>query len=519
MRLGFGVAALLKCNEFWGGSLLLESDPAIMTLRDLIYIPHGDPVSQPGIFDHGQKMVFKAWYFRSADPLAGLRDLSTPYTLQSVTGWAQDDLYIYGGWLHEHFGHFLLSSLSRFWSRLWEAYPSAKILVHAPLGLDAMFERNWFATLMAALGIERDRLVAFGSPIKIATLIVTAPSFEEENFVHRVYARFCNALGRDIAARLIGPRDDRPVFLSKEKLTSGVQKLENEAEISRRLERGGVDIVYPETLSFAEQIALWYNRTTVVSLANSAVHTSIFAPGRTVMLLAYGQNLMSNYLLVDKANRTDARYFRPVAGSITTHGTRGGFATAHEARDPIGIAEDLLRALDVQHRASISRAAVAGRLGHDAGPVNVAIDKPATQSSTHHNVAFRSVGATSGFLTGEFQFHTASEQDPWWEVDLQGDARIVLIRLHNRADGVQERCARFTISARHDGETTPVVLHEQQTPCRFGGLDGNPFEWIASSPVVARHVRITLRGCDYLHLDQVEILGWMTASARSRDAA
>lgn len=506
------MAALLTCDTISGGTLLLEADPAILTLHDVMFVPFGDPASPVGIFDHGQKMVFQSWYFRGPDPLGGLHMLGTPYTLQSVSDRAPDELYIYGGWLHEHFGHFLLSSLSRFWSRLWETHPSAKILVHAPLAIDALFERDWFATLMHGLGIARDRLVSFDRTTKIRTLLVSAPSFEEENFVHTAYARFCNALGGRIAAPLIGRPDPRPVFLSKEKLTKGVQRLENESVVSRTLARAGVEIVYPETLSFEEQIALWYNRPNVLSFANSAVHTSIFAPGQNILLIGYGQILMSNYVLVDKANRTTARYFRPVEGSITTHGARGGFLTAHEAHDPEAIAEDMLRALDVQLRAEDARRAVTTRDDGEGALLNVAIDKPATQSSSHPNVPFRSVGATSGFLTGAFQFHTANEQDPWWEVDLQANARISLIRLYNRADNSQERCACFTISARRDGDPSAVILHDQAEPCRFGGLDGDPFEWIAREPIEARYVRIGLRGRNYLHLDQVEILGRMVGS-------
>ena len=509
---GSSVAALLTCDSFAGGTLLLEADPAILTLRDAMFVPFGDPVSPVGIFDHGQKMVFQSWYFRGPDPLAGLHALGTPYRLETVSDWAADELYVYGGWLHEHFGHFLLSSLSRFWSRLWEAHPTAKILVHAPLAIDAMFERDWFATLMRGLGIARDRLVSFDRATKIRTLLVSAPSFEEENFVHTAYARFCNALGRRIAAPLIGPPDPRPVFLSKEKLSKGVQRLENESAVSQALARAGVEIVYPETLSFEEQIALWYNRPNVISFANSALHTSIFAPGRNILVISYGQSLMSNYVLVDKANRTTARYFRPVPGSITTHGTRGGFVTAHEAHDPEAIAADVLRALDVQLRAEAARRAATMQGDHLGELVNVAIDKPATQSSNHPNVPFKSIGATSGFLTGAFQFHTANEQEPWWEVDLQATARISLIRLFNRADIAQERCACFTISARRDGEQSAVILHDQTEPCRFGGLDGHPFEWIAREPIEARYVRIGLRGRNYLHLDQVEILGRMEGS-------
>lgn len=527
------MTALLKCTDIVGGTLLLETDPPILTLHDVIFVPFHDLGSPAGVFDHERKMVLQSWYFRGQNPIASSIVVTTPYSLESVKEWAPDDLYIYGGWLHQHFGHFLLSSLSRFWSKLWERHRAAKIAVHTPIGLDAMFACPWFAALIQGMGLDRDRFVELKHTVKIRTLIVSAPAFQEESFVNRVYAEFCNNLGQAIASSLITTPNDRPVFLSKEKMLTGVQRIENEAAISATLQRAGVEIVYPETLAFEAQIALWYNRSCVASFANSALHTSIFAPGRTVFVLGYGDSLISNYPLVDKANRTDAHYFCPVPGSMILHGARNGFHTAHEARDPVGVAEDLLRAIDFHQRSASGRAGrpLAARAGSwryvTTGPehdddrvlVNLALDKPAEQSSCHPYVPFVPINATSGILTGRFQFHTDYELNPWWEVDLQADARIVCVRLFNRVDNSQDRCDRFSISVRTDTGLFATVIYEERTLCRFGGLDGHAFEWILPYPVDARYVRVTLLGRDYLHLDQVEILGILLPEATVSDTA
>ena len=512
--------ALLKCKDFVGGTTLVESPPAILTLHDVIYVPLHHPGSQPGIFDHGQKLVLQSWYFRGARSLATGRDLSTPYT-PSMVETAPDDCYIYGGWLHDHFGHFLLSSLSRYWSTLPADNPSLKILFHSDRDMEWWFARPWFAAMMGGLGLAKERFVRFEGPVRLRRLLLPAPAFEEESFVHRGFATSCNALGRTLAGGLGALRDNTPVFLSKRHLRSGVQKLDNEDAIADALEHHGVEIICPETLSLQEQVALWYARPFIVSFVSSAVHTSIFAPACSPVVVSYGPGVMSNYALVDRANRNTALYLHPPDGTMETLGPRDGFNMVHRARDPVAIADQLLRALDFRQRAAASRAgeALNRRRGYWTYPpagfrlpdpedrlLNVAIDKPSRQSSHHPWVKQASPDATSGTLTGEYQFHTENEQDPWWEVDLARTMRIAAIRLFNRLDNSQERCGRFRIDLR--GEATDwITLHHQTEALLFGGLDGTPFVWIAPQPVEGRILRITLLGRDYLHLDQVEVIG------------
>lgn len=69
---------------------------------------------------------------------------------------------------------------------------------------------------------------------------------------------------------------------------------------------------------------------------------------------------------------------------------------------------------------------------------NVARGKTATQSSTTHDApASRAVdGVTEGgFFVANSVTHTATEADPWWEVDLGGVTPVETIVVFNRTDG------------------------------------------------------------------------------------
>ena len=72
------------------------------------------------------------------------------------------------------------------------------------------------------------------------------------------------------------------------------------------------------------------------------------------------------------------------------------------------------------------------------GAENIARGKPATQASTTHDApAARAVdGVTEGgFFVANSVTHTATQADPWWEVDLGADEPIERIVVWNRTDG------------------------------------------------------------------------------------
>lgn len=428
---------------------------------------------------------------------------------------------MYGGWLHDHFGDFILSTLSRYWTPLWHEHPDLKIVYHSERDISIWFEIVWIGQLLRGLGLTPDRFVRFDKPTKIQKLIIPFPSFEEENFVHRAFARFCNELGRVVAGNRIAKPDNRPVYLSKERLPVGVRRLSNEFENTKVLADHGVEIVYPETLAIEDQIALWYNRPYIASFEGSAMHASVFAPGQHSIILTYNHSIISSYPLLDIANRSRTQYLSISDNEIRSEGARDGFHSVTTATDPIGLAESLLRALDFQQRSAASRKRIplAPRSDYwtysspfQASPVfdthfiNLAIDKPTSQSSVHPWEVNKVQSATSGSLTGRYQFHTDEQDDPWWEVDLLEMALISAIKLYNRDDNSQERCSQFTISIKgNDLFYRPI--YTQKDPIFFGGLTGTSFEWVADRPVEGRVIRISIPGRKYFHLDQVEIIG------------
>jgi hypothetical protein len=145
----------------------------------------------------------------------------------------------------------------------------------------------------------------------------------------------------------------------------------------------------------------------------------------------------------------------------------------------------------------------------DRNDANLAWRQPATQSSTvcAGTLAQDAAGAVNGRICGRHQFHTAVEQDPWWQVDLGAAAGIAEIRVFNTVvPEMRDRFRRFRISVGFDADSF-VDVFTAETDMTVGGIDGAPFIWRPEFSAWGRFVRITALGHTCLHLDQVEVYG------------
>ena len=175
--------------------------------------------------------------------------------------------YIYGGCLFGHFGHFIWESLSRLYVvRKCKPYP---IVFSSPNDTEKIFLEAFHAlykTLGAKNGIQ---LVA--RPTRIENLIYDSPgSSLSPLFI--TDAQLTALMHCDF-------RDMEPVhekvWLSRAMLNFG--KLTNEREIEKAIRALGFTILYPEKLTFLEQIRIVSTAKIVAGCDGSAFFSVLFA--------------------------------------------------------------------------------------------------------------------------------------------------------------------------------------------------------------------------------------------------
>lgn len=151
-------------------------------------------------------------------------------------------------------------------------------------------------------------------------------------------------------------------------------------------------------------------------------------------------------------------------------------------------------------------------------PYNVAINKPATQSSEFlgaggiprgpANLAVD--GNTDGLFVNGSVTLTSSDDNAWWQVDLDSIFDIDTIKVWNRADAsVVNRLSNFRVFVSEtpfiSTSISEVLTQSGVTSFLTAGTAGRPTS--INIKKSGRYVRIQLLGENFLHIAEVEVLG------------
>jgi capsular polysaccharide biosynthesis protein len=311
------------------------------TLENVLYLPHTPARGQPSaLFDASRRFVPESVDYRGIGTTPSWQRTDWPEDLPAGVPEAPEETYLFLGGAHLHYGHFLVTTLPRFWPLL-AARPPAPVLCYAPVHA-AQWEPFRFAVdILARLGLEVREIHAFEEPLRLRRVIVPAPAFQEEAFAHTVFRDLCVAIGADCYAPEEVDAEERPAYLAKTRLSGGVRRFANEDEVTEILAREGVEILHPEGLSFAEQVRLFARRRVLAGSLGSALHTAIFAPpGRRVVALSPGPRINPTFPLVDALCGNAVAYLHQ-PGTAETE--KGAFGSQQRLPDPQAAAEGLLR--------------------------------------------------------------------------------------------------------------------------------------------------------------------------------
>jgi hypothetical protein len=484
--------------------IIIDGRPPTDIVNDVLYVPEGyggSPAGTWGVFGRDRRLIPGTAYYRGPGPHLPFQKPFTEVDTDAVRQIAPDVAYIYGGRVVPHYGHFLLGCLPRFWRQNDLSNRNLKILIHSPHDLDTLFAQTHIAGVFGALGLSIDSFAIFTEPTRIPELLVPWPSFEEGHLAYPEFANLCHGIGEQLLGGEKPALNLRPVYFSKERMSSGISRLSNEAEFTKILQQNGIEIVYPELMDLRSQIRTFAERQILAGSFGSVFHTSIFVKSRRMLMLNWGDTVYRNFSLIDEINGNSTHYMFP-NHEIEICGSSGGFGANWRLLNPESVARQFLLAVE----------ALSGR-ARGSGLSNLAFGRPTLQSTyaaDHQPTGIVKEGsAVDGRLSSTTAFHTSYEAKPWWQVDLGSNVRVKQLRLFNVVGPtfIMERASRFRCLVSEDGTSWDEVFRRTDASS-FGGIDGQPFEWTPEFEVKGRYLRIELLDAQFFHLDQVQVYGY-----------
>lgn len=213
------------------------------------------PGEPTGVYENSGHLVREAGIERVYGRITAKIDLNVDAKVDYV-----QERVVFGGYIVDHFGHFILESLSRLWA-LREC--NLRIVWACASKL-----KPYQAEILHLMGISEDRHLFVTAPTIFERIWVPTPGYIISKWFHDEQVR---ALGR-LKSR---PRGEK-IYLSRSRFVSTIANVASEEVIETELKRAGWRVVFPEALSFAEQLEVISSASHLAAIEGSALHPLVF---------------------------------------------------------------------------------------------------------------------------------------------------------------------------------------------------------------------------------------------------
>ncbi|WP_319956155.1 alpha-L-fucosidase [Micromonospora yasonensis] len=168
---------------------------------------------------------------------------------------------------------------------------------------------------------------------------------------------------------------------------------------------------------------------------------------------------------------------------------------------------------DITMTATVGNTTFTARTRVDVQRPNLALNKPAVQSSTYPSlggVSFSASNAVDGDTDGLHLnlSHTNNDQSAWWQVDLGSSQPVGQVAVWNRADCCTDRLANYHLVVSDSPlPNRPLTAADLTAPGVWSTMQAAPAGRPTTVPVNAtgRYVRIQLAGTNYLTINEVQV--------------
>ena len=211
--------------------------------------------------------------------------------------------YVFGGFWIEHFGHFLLESLSRHWSYCNNTLPILFIR-HGRAEISAGKQ-----SILESIGVNSNRIVFIDTPTIVDDLIVGEPAIEVHNRINRNFLSISEKMQenenfiRCVDSLNSSTSRSKYLYVSRNQFSN--QREFGERTLEKALLKNNIDVIYPETLKFYQQAAYFYSYQVRIGVSGSSLHNVIFSqPDTTTIHIC--NKVHNTYRMLDSVSRSNS---------------------------------------------------------------------------------------------------------------------------------------------------------------------------------------------------------------------
>ncbi|MBR1380596.1 MAG: glycosyltransferase family 61 protein [Alphaproteobacteria bacterium] len=220
------------------------------------------------------------------------------------------DVVFLGGILG-HFGDFLVNNLTRVYALLQDQYNDWHVVFVNDKNINPIPE--WLYVFLELVNIPRERVIILNKTTQFRNVLVPTQGWDFPIWS----SDECNNVF-DVMADNVGKCDTKcydKIYLSRDALN--LRRTYGEKYVSEIFNKNGFTIIYPETLSLKQQIALVRNCRVLVGCAGTALHLALFMkPGGCVIQIKRNSQIKDNSSMQYLINKTKKLNSVFISGAI-----------------------------------------------------------------------------------------------------------------------------------------------------------------------------------------------------------
>jgi len=284
---------------------LEDYDDHFQVRSDFVVRPLGDGSSKRQLLIPGQQEIELFAHLRAFPSVTNV--VSTVEPTGSGASTAAEDAIpivqtcVYGGVLHEHFGHFVAESVHRLWLLRLLVGQNAWVAFHVGVRRGVFRTRmpDYVVDVLSALGAPPERLLFIDRPMRFARIYFPKQGryLGRPEIISGYSETFFGRHADNIGKRLY---ISRSTYLSKGSYFG-------ERLVERTLAANGFEVIYPESLAPTRLVQAFREASEIVFAEGSAIH-----------LLEICGRISARVLVVMRRSDKFLSIFEPVLSSVVS---------------------------------------------------------------------------------------------------------------------------------------------------------------------------------------------------------